>query len=548
MITRFWILLLAVLLGIASSVAWMTRSSATRQASFALSDSLQRDRIEMELWLKLDARMRLDAIAPIAAQPQVIRALRASASNRRELDKATSEKLATSLRKLNKQLQELEGEVLFVVDANGKRVADIDSKKSKSHSFGRVPLVADAIRGYQRDGVWTLDGVPYRMAARPVIDSGQYVGALVHGTRFDATLARRLADRLGGVTVSFFVDDETKATGSSDGANLQADAINVGLKTALENETLAQGRPTTPIAVPGGSALYSLLAGTGTNTKIGYAIGRNAPTKHEGLFGNPTQQDVASIDWLPIAGIPFLLGIAGLLLMYFERDRPLRALLTGTEAIRQGAAPTLPLKGLRGKHKRLANGINALASGDNKNDGASAAELNEILRVTRENSDDVKPYVDFVEENQPSAGRITPLKPGPMPARAVTPVAPPPPPSLAEPKSAAASHALFDNDEDEATMIAEIPQELIDAANAQLAASREKKATSEEEQHFREMFEQFVATQKECGEEEIPFAKFASKLRATRDQILKNHDATGVRFTVYVKDSKAALKANLVHG
>ena len=559
MMTRFWVLLLAVLLGIASCVAWMTRTSANRQLSETTADLLRRDRMEIELWLKLDSRMRLDTIAPIAAQPQIVSALRSASSNRRTLDRATKTKLVTSLKQLNKQLQELRADVLFLVDSNGKEVARVDGKTpANAPGYARVPLVADAIVGYERDGVWSIDGVPHRMAARPVIDSGRYVGALVHGVRFDERLTRRLADRLGGATVSFFTGNtSTIASANSDKkTGLSPDALASGLNEALKSESLLAGRASAAITVPGGKALYSLLADTSANEKTGYAIGRPSPPHHTGLFGNPTQQDVASINWLPIVGLPLLLGLLGLALMYFERDKPIAQLLAATEAARLGQNKRLSVEGLRGTYKRLANGLDALIAqkenGDD--DSASAAELNKILRATRETTGDVQPYVGFVEQSVRPDSRRTPMRPDAMPTP--IPAEPPPPPSPAVPKAAASNHASFgqedDDDEDEATMVAEVPQELIDAAAARLNARAKDKAQGdgEEEQHLREVFEQFAATQKECGEgqDTIAYDRFASKLRATRDQILKSHDATGVRFTVYIKDGKAALKANPVRG
>ena len=50
---------------------------------------------------------------------------------------------------------------------------------------------------------------------------------------------------------------------------------------------------------------------------------------------------------------------------------------------------------------------------------------------------------------------------------------------------------------------------------------------------------------KECGEstDGLSYEKFESTLNKTRDQVLTKHPAKSVRFTVYVKEGKAALKA-----
>jgi hypothetical protein len=44
----------------------------------------------------------------------------------------------------------------------------------------------------------------------------------------------------------------------------------------------------------------------------------------------------------------------------------------------------------------------------------------------------------------------------------------------------------------------------------------------------------------------LTFDKFVRKLHAAREQVMKRHDAGSVRFTVYVKEGRAALKASPV--
>ena len=97
-----------------------------------------------------------------------------------------------------------------------------------------------------------------------------------------------------------------------------------------------------------------------------------------------------------------------------------------------------------------------------------------------------------------------------------------------------------DDDEDEgATMVARVPEELL-AQSASHALGGD-----DEDKHFREVYQQFVDTKKQCGEPTagLTFDKFVVTLRKNRDQIVNRHGARKVRFTVYVKEGKAALKA-----
>ncbi len=87
-------------------------------------------------------------------------------------------------------------------------------------------------------------------------------------------------------------------------------------------------------------------------------------------------------------------------------------------------------------------------------------------------------------------------------------------------------------------MIAQVPEELLAAAAEQ----------NEEAAHFRAVFDDFVAMKKKCGEPTtgLTLERFSQTLQKNRDAIVSKHGAKGVRFTVYEKNGKAALKATPV--
>lgn len=70
------------------------------------------------------------------------------------------------------------------------------------------------------------------------------------------------------------------------------------------------------------------------------------------------------------------------------------------------------------------------------------------------------------------------------------------------------------------------------------------------EAYFHEIYDEFVETKKTCGEPTAGFTyeKFAKKLRKNTADLLKRPGVADVKFTVYVKDGKAALKAKVVKG
>ena len=69
-----------------------------------------------------------------------------------------------------------------------------------------------------------------------------------------------------------------------------------------------------------------------------------------------------------------------------------------------------------------------------------------------------------------------------------------------------------------------------------------------DETHWRETFQKFLDTRGQTGEpsERLSYDKFAAKLRKNREDLLARHHCRGVRFQVYVKDGKAAVKASAI--
>jgi hypothetical protein len=60
------------------------------------------------------------------------------------------------------------------------------------------------------------------------------------------------------------------------------------------------------------------------------------------------------------------------------------------------------------------------------------------------------------------------------------------------------------------------------------------------------VFDDYVRVKQECGEptDSLTYDKFEGTLRKNRDAIIAQHGVDRVKFTVYVKDGKAKLKAN----
>ena len=118
------------------------------------------------------------------------------------------------------------------------------------------------------------------------------------------------------------------------------------------------------------------------------------------------------------------------------------------------------------------------------------------------------------------------------------PGVPPPPPPGTSRRGALPSAALGDDDETRQSSSGLPPDG--DATRVVPYDPHE-----EEEAHFRHIFDDFIAKKRDCGESTVGLTrdKFLQKLRDNKSSLVAKHNCRTVRFSVYVKDGKAALKA-----
>jgi hypothetical protein len=138
----------------------------------------------------------------------------------------------------------------------------------------------------------------------------------------------------------------------------------------------------------------------------------------------------------------------------------------------------------------------------------------------------VRPTADGPSANpQAHAAPPRPVGPAaPLTSTAATAVAPPPQPHRQE-------------DEEERTMVASVPQEVLARASGEMQ--------NPDEGEWPTVYEDFLKTKKQCNEptEGLTLEKFRQTLRKNRDALVTRHNCKRVKFTVYVKDGRASLKA-----
>jgi len=108
------------------------------------------------------------------------------------------------------------------------------------------------------------------------------------------------------------------------------------------------------------------------------------------------------------------------------------------------------------------------------------------------------------------------------------------------PASQAAARALG-KEEDEQTMVAQPSADLIAATGGHAAAG-------DPAAEWHQVYEEFLRTKRECNEptDGLTFEKFQQTLKKNRDALMQRHGCKRVKFSVYVKEGRASLKATPV--
>jgi hypothetical protein len=96
---------------------------------------------------------------------------------------------------------------------------------------------------------------------------------------------------------------------------------------------------------------------------------------------------------------------------------------------------------------------------------------------------------------------------------------------------------------------ADIPPELLarsqELERELLGGSSIEPGLDAEEEHYKSVFDEFLNARRRCNESNdgLTYDKFSARLKKNREQLMEKYTCRTVRFQVYVKDGKAAVKA-----
>ena len=140
-----------------------------------------------------------------------------------------------------------------------------------------------------------------------------------------------------------------------------------------------------------------------------------------------------------------------------------------------------------------------------------------------------------VAQAPPPPPTPAPRPPPPLssPGQVGRPQAPPPPPPPEPPPT---------DEDDDATMVGHVPAEVM------AQATGEHRAATDDTAMWLAVYEDFIRTKKQCGEatDGLTFEKFSHTLKKNRDALIQRHGCRRVKFSVYVKEGRASLKATPV--
>jgi hypothetical protein len=547
-LSRFWYLALAIVAGFAAFILMLAAQMYNRAGLRAMSDSLAADSSAVGWYLKDDARNRSSALIPIALAPE-LRSQLSKASSEAKLSREVISEAQKALKKLASEVPpDLTFDALRAVDANGRIIAAVGVVQDlpiEDGDLGGYPVVADALHGWIRDDAWVSKGRIYRVVTRPVEAevNGEPVGAVVGIKIVDDRFAQGVSKRTGSA-IAFYADGARVSSWAPEGFDKSnMDQITQDLKQLDANEDYKEkGRSEPRVISEHLGVVYARMPGEAWDLGAGYAVGRLAVSVAGPIdfLGKADDTDKKKVPWIfVVLGVVVLAGL-GIFFSVLEHTQPLANF--GKEAIRlaKGEVDILAPSKFRGAYKKVASDINDGIDKIAAKGGAPrrAADLEQVLgpipaaptmsafavpgpgetssqQIPVPGAAGAKPLPKALPKPKPRPGSTTqdPVEPALEPELEAAPAPPPPPPRAA----AAEPAATADDEGDELT-------------------------------EWQKVYEEFLAMKQQCGEPTagMTFDKFKSTLQRNKDALVQRHGVTRVKFTVYAKEGKAALKASPV--
>jgi hypothetical protein len=605
-LSRVWYVILGAAVAVALYVVFIAVGQYNRQTTLALKEGLASDSQTVEWALKIDARRRLDGLIAGSVDATLQQALIGADAAK---DGKAPDKTRTDAKKALSAVNEAipadwRPDALFAVDRDGHVVAQMGFDTiagNDDFELGGYPAVNDALHGWLRDDVWILGSKMYVVSARPVEydatqrPAGAIVGLKEVSNKFAADLAKRARTNL-----AFYAQGQKMAGGVGvDGFDAEKlDAVGADLKNVVDKTYGEAGRSDVRMFSDDLGAMYDRLPGDAWTLGGGFAVvrGKTSLAGPMSFLSTADDKDKANVPWLLLAGVVVGAALIGILFTLLEHTSPLNELVMQAERLKSGAMDGLQVARFRGSYRLAAQSLNqGMERAIEKAGGVTRkpADLESILGPAPAQpsmsafsfpmapgaSDGVavpqvpphaasspvipaagmpagpplgapRPLPSIAKETPPvivptvpsNAGRAPPARLGPPPPVNARPPVAAPQAAPARPAPVAAVMNHDDDGDEDATMVGAVPAELL------AQATGESRAASEEAADWLSVYEDFLRTKKQCGEptDGLTFDKFSHTLKKNRDALISKHGCKRVKFSVYVKEGRASLKATPV--
>jgi hypothetical protein len=552
-LSKIWLFVIALLGAAALTIALVMPRPAQRQLVHDEQTRLSVACGVVDILLADDARNRVELAGAFARTPEIVAALE-SASGAGTLDATRMKEVRSVGENVMKGISGRQPDFAMLIDRRGRVVARVHLD---DNDFGDVvagrPLVDDALAGYLRDDLWTENGTMYFVSASPVIKRDppvSYVGAVVLGHKVTNELAQKLVGSLN-VDMGFFLGDSDVAASRAIALDHKKMLASLG---TLKGDPSGDCQASRPFELRAGSddytAVVARLPGEAEAQRAFYSVFIKQPVGRgfSGTLKVVRNNDLsfANFPWLLVAAA-FLVALGGgIALMFLEADGPLRRLAADAVRLAKGETERLGEDKHPGKFGSVARSVNIHIDKLSRDAKSARTNLDQLLGPAPEGS---LGTIDLL------AGGLPPVGPGgpgpaappppsdfrfgaPSPPPMPRPGTPPPVGRTAGPPSRPTPPPM------PAALPTPPPMRLED----DILGDPSPAADSAVDPYFKQVYDQFLSVKKTCGEPTsgLTYQKFAEKLVKNRDDLMMKTGCKEVRFTVYVKDGKAALKATPV--
>ena len=589
-LSKIWFVLVGLLASVSLAAAFVAPRAADRRILELEGQRLDRAQYAAEQMLKADAHNWIDYAAKLSRDAILAESLESASKGSGE----TRLVQATVQRRLGNLVPDL-GRIgltsVGAVDAKGNLVARLGPGPPEGAAVGGLEVLADALRGYLSDDVWGAGGRLERVAAVPVLSKARdkIVGALYVGAETGQRLAEVWKRNLGVEIALLLRGDIHTST--------LPDATLGTLPALIEQRTneINEAKRTRPLTLDVGNDKLLAVAApfvgeAAAQGGIYVLIGKMSPTTGPlALLGTTTAEDLSwgNFPWLGLGiGLVVILGV-GLFLQRHEVEQPIAKLRVDAQRLGRGEIEKLNDTQYAGKLGGIARDVNAAMerftlAPPHKSEVARV-DLGAVLGPPPSEPSSVfdLPQSHFGFGGEAGSGPSFPGMGAPLGAPPFGGAgAPPPPPAMpmgaggfpSAPSPPAAAPIRGRSNGPMAPAVSE-PWESSD----RMASAKEEPTAAiaghqlrrgvpagsgpaEYDQamggddaasfqtHVLEVFTEYVSTRERCGEAvgSLTLEKFRAKLEANRQQLMSKYGCRSARFSVYVKDGKAAIKATPV--